>query len=53
MQLPADYTRTCIPLEEGAGKYKLKEPHQLWWGWPKEGLNHSSPLSWLLCTRLP
>jgi len=24
MQLLANYTRTCILLEEGAGKYKLK-----------------------------
>jgi len=23
-QIPADYTRTCIPLEEGTGKYNLK-----------------------------
>jgi len=24
MQLPADYIRTCIPLEEGTGKYNFK-----------------------------
>jgi len=24
LQLPADYTRTCIPLEEATGKYNLK-----------------------------
>jgi len=24
MQLPADYTRTCIPLAEGTDKYNLK-----------------------------
>jgi len=24
MQLSADYTRTCVPFEEGTGKYNLK-----------------------------